>query len=167
MTAPSPRMPAKSTSGPVPSMLAAAGVAVLLNGGLVLWDQKIFSADSSPAARFAPPGWLVGGVWIVLFALLGLARWRLLQARSLAGREAARWTMVFIGVCAVYPVYTVGLRSLAAGFFGNIGTAIFAIVLGLRVRRVDQGSAGVYALVVGWLCYATLAVAEELGWLPF
>lgn len=159
-------MAGETSAGPTRAMLAAAGLAVFLNGGLALLGDDAHGVDRPISAMFVPPGWLVGSVWLVLFALLGLARWRLLRAGSEAGREGARWTMLFIIVCALYPLYTLGLRSLTAGFFGNLGTVLLAIALGLKLRGIDRLSAGVFALVVGWLCYASLAVTAQLGWLP-
>jgi tryptophan-rich sensory protein len=147
-------------------MVAVAGVAVLLNGALALFGDESLGVDSQILPRYVPPGWLVGSVWVVLFAMLGLARWRLRRSGSQAGLQGARWTLAFVVVCALYPLYTLGLRSLAAGFVGNLGTAVFAVALSLRVKRVDNLSAGIFALVVGWLCYATLAIAAQLGWLP-
>jgi tryptophan-rich sensory protein len=159
-------MAGEPTPGPARTIIAVAGVAVLLNVGLALFGDESPGVGSQVLPMFAPPGWLVGGVWVVLFALLGLARWRLVGSGSEAGRQGARLTIAFVVVCALYPVYTLGLRSLVAGFIGNVGTAILAVALGLRVRRIDHSSAWVFALVVGWLCYATLAISAQLGWLP-
>jgi tryptophan-rich sensory protein len=161
-----PRIAAKPTLGPARTIIAVGGIAVLSNAGLVLFGEESPGVGSQVLALFAPPEWLVGSVWVVLFALLGLVRWRMLRLGSEAGRECARWTIVFVVICALYPAYTLGLRSLFAGFMGNIGTAIFAVALGLRVRRIDNPSARVFALVVAWLCYATLAITAQLGWLP-
>ena len=166
MTSPTPRISGLLSIGPVRTIAAVAGIAVLLNGGLALFGDESLNVGSQILPMFAPPGWLVGGVWVVLFALLGLARWRLLRLGSEAGRQGARWTIAFVVVCALYPVYTLGLRSLIAGFIGNVGTALFAVALGLRVRHIDNLSAGVCALVVGWLCYATLTITAQLGWFP-
>ncbi len=139
---------------------------MLLNGGLALFGDESLGVGSQVLAMFAPPGWLVGGVWVVLFGSLGLVRWRMVRLGSEAGRQGARWTIAFVVVCALYPVYTLGLRSLIAGFVGNVGTTIFAVALGLRARRIDNSSAWVFALVVAWLCYATLAITAQLWWLP-
>jgi len=165
MTSPTPRIATKPPLGPARTIIAAAGIAVLLNAGLVLFGDESLGVGSQVLPIFTPPGWLVGGVWVVLFALLGLVRWRMVRLGSAAGRLGARWTIVFVVLCALYPVYTLGLRSLFAGFIGNIGTAIFAVALGFRVRRIDNSSAWVFALVVAWLCYATLAITAQLGWL--
>jgi tryptophan-rich sensory protein len=165
MTSPTPGIATKPTLGPARTIIAVAGVAVLLNGGLALFGEESLGVGSQVSAMCAPPGWLVGGVWVVLFALLGLVRWRMVRLGSEAGRQGARWTIAFVVVCALYPVYTLGLRSLVAGFIGNVCTALFALALGLRVRRIDNSSGWVFAFVVGWLGYATLAITAQLGWL--
>lgn len=166
MTSRARRVSDEPTAGPARSVLAVAALAVLVNGGLALIGGDSRGVEQHFSSVFAPPGWLVGGVWIVLFGLLGLARWRLARSGSEAGRQGARWAMAFVVVCALYPVYTLGLRSLTAGFVGNVGTALFAVFVGLQVMRIDSLSAGVFALVVAWLCYATFAIAAQLGWLP-
>ncbi len=158
-------MSGKLTRGPARTMIAVAGVAVVLNCGLALFGGESPVVGSRVLGIFAPPGWLVGGVWVVLFALLGLVRWRMVRLGSDAGRQGARWTIAFVVLCALYPVYTLGLRSPFAGFIGNVGTAILAGALGLRVRRIDRSSAWVFAVVVAWLSYATLAITAQLGWL--
>jgi tryptophan-rich sensory protein len=166
MISPIPRVSIEPALGPARTMFAVASVAIVLNGGLALFGNDSLGVGSRVPPMFAPPGWLVGGVWVDLFALLGLARWRLVELGSEAGRQVARWTIAFVVVCALYPVYTRGLRSPVAGFIGNLGTALVAVALGLRVRPIDNVSARVFALVIGWLCYATLAISAQLGWLP-
>ena len=96
MTSPTPLAAAKPTHGPARTIIAVAGVAVLLNGGLALFGNDSLGVGSQVLPMLAPPGWLVGGVWMVLFALLGLARWRLVRLGSEAGRQGARWTIAFV-----------------------------------------------------------------------
>lgn len=166
MTSSTPRSSSETGFGAVGNVLAAAGIAAALDGGLALFGDPSLDGGSRAPTMFAPPGIVVGAVWVVLFALLGLARWRLIRLGSAAGCRGAGWTVAFIGVCALYPVYTLGLRSPIAGLIGNLGTALFAVALGVYVWRIDQRSAGAFALVVAWLSYATVAIAAELGWLP-
>lgn len=143
-------------------MLTVAGVAALTDGVIAMLGDGLPGVHPQRVSMFAPPGWIVGGVWVILFGLLGLARWRLVRLGSATGRQGARWVIAFVAVCTLYPVYTLGLRSLTAGLVGNLGTMLFAIVLGLRFWRVDPVSVGVFALVAGWLSYATLIVAVQL-----
>lgn len=157
--------------GPAISVLGAVAFAILINGALAIWtdafkDSASFQdAGVRPGGLLAPPGWVVGSVWVVLFGLLGFARWRLIRTGADAGRRAASWVIALVFVCALYPLYTGGLRNPVVGLAGNIVTAVLAGLLAERVRRIDRRSAGAIALVVFWLCYASLAIGAQLGWL--
>ena len=68
-----------------------------------------------------PPGPLVGAIWVVQFALMGLSRWLYLRDSSDRGwRSNLPWLLALI--CLAFPVYTGGLDDPAAGAIGTLVT---------------------------------------------
>jgi len=66
----------------------AASFAAAAVGAVASMDAGTFySALARPA--WAPPGWLFGPVWSVLYALMGVSAWLVWRARGLAGARAA------------------------------------------------------------------------------
>jgi hypothetical protein len=83
-------------------------ILALATNGLIFalgWQQP--DRDIQPA--FAPPGYVIGIVWTVLFALMGCAR-------GLASRQGDRRTVrlltILIGLCLAYPFYRADRRVL-------------------------------------------------------
>ena len=63
-----------------------------------------------PDSPIAPPVPLIGLVWTALFACFGVARARLRGLPRERRLVDALWLM-----CVIYPLYTDGIRSRAAG----------------------------------------------------
>ena len=98
-----------------PPTLSASSQAV----GLLVWLLLAFaaaavggfaSADASDFYRdlvrpsWAPPGWLFGPVWSVLYALMGVAAWLVWRARGFGG--ARNELLVFVIQLAVNALWT-------------------------------------------------------------
>ncbi|HEX5691457.1 MAG TPA: TspO/MBR family protein [Roseiflexaceae bacterium] len=87
--------------------------------GLLVWLLMVFAAAaiggfaSASASEFyrdlvrpswAPPGWLFGPVWTVLYALMGVAAWLVWRVRGFAGARNA--LLVFVVQLAVNALWT-------------------------------------------------------------
>jgi len=87
--------------------------------GLFVWLLVVFAAAavgafaSASAGEFyrdlvrpswAPPGWLFGPVWTVLYALMGLAAWLVWRARGFGGARNA--LLVFVVQLAANALWT-------------------------------------------------------------
>lgn len=83
---------------------AAAAFATLLQG------QRVSEQYASlPTPVWAPPSWVFGPVWTVLYALMGIAAWRVWKADGFSGATVALglffaqlvanalWTPLFFG----------------------------------------------------------------------
>jgi tryptophan-rich sensory protein len=149
------------SGGPVMTGLAAnqvvfVGLPLVLNGVIfgLGWDRA-----SGPQVGI-PPGWIVGALWVVLFAGMGTARWLLLRAaRRHEDQQRAEWVSLLAFLCLLYPLYTLGLRDDRVGLVGNLITAVVGIGVSVFAwRRVR--AAGVWlAAVCAWLLYAAGATA--------
>ena len=127
----------------------------------LLVNGLIFGLDlnrDNVALPGVPPGWAVGAIWMALFLCLGWARWLLLHAQS---SMADGVTLVAV-LCLLYPLYTVGFRSLATGFWGGAVTAVLALAVSLYARRRSRLASTLLLLVALWLTYATLATGRVL-----
>jgi translocator protein len=98
-----------------PSTLSTSSQAI----GLLLWLSLAFAAAavggfaSAGASEFyrelvrpswAPPGWLFGPVWSVLYALMGVAAWLVWRARGFGGARNA--LLAFVVQLAANPLWT-------------------------------------------------------------
>ncbi len=105
-----------------------------------------------------PPGPVVGAIWVLLFAGMGIARWFLLRAR----RGGAEWVSLLAFVCLLYPFYTAGLRNDRVGLVGNLLTAALAVAVAVMAWRRCRAAAACICAVCVWLVYAGAATAYSL-----
>jgi translocator protein len=127
---------------------AAIGAAASVNAG-TFYAQLVRPA-------WAPPGWLFGPVWTVLYLAMGIAAWLVWRA---AGLRAARMALTLFLV-------QLALNSLWSWlFFGwHLGAAAFADVLLLwativatlaAFRRVRPLAAWLLAPYLLWVSFAS------------
>lgn len=141
-----------------------ANLAVFVGAPLLL-NGLIFGLGwNRPRAKAAgiPPGWVVGSLWLLLFAGMGAARWELASATSLFRDRRTEWISLLAFLCLLYPLYTEGLRDDRIGLGGNIVTAVTAFA---ALGRVSQRSASAGILVLPtcvWLTYAAFATARAI-----
>ena len=142
--------------------VAVSLIVVLVTNGLIFglgWDA---SSPKSASSLSDPPGWFIGVVWTVLFALMGAARWRILTSGGEKAVLHSRLVVGLIGFCLIYPFYTMGLRSMVIGLIGNVATAILAVWIIAQIKASSRSAAVLVSPVVGWLAFATFLTARML-----
>jgi tryptophan-rich sensory protein len=134
----------------LPFLLAVAVVAVV--GGLAAGSAGSTYRDLD-LPPFAPPSWLFGPVWTVLYVMIGVAGWLLWRAR---GWDTAlhvwaaqlvlnlAWTPLFFAA----NLYTLALLDIAVLALLILGL----IALAWRRSRVASWLLVPYA---AWVCFAT------------
>ena len=152
---------ARTTRRPMADLLALAcfGLAVAvvaIVGGL---------ASASASAQYgglvqpswAPPSWLFGPVWTVLYVMIAVAGWRVWRERAAAGRRTAlavyaaqlalnlAWSFLFFGARMIGPAFAEIVLLLLA-IVGNIS-------LFWRIDRMAAWLLVPYAL---WVAFAGL-----------
>ena len=141
------------------AMSLSVAVALLANLFLVVTNRGQFHQPSP--VPLSPPGYVIGMVWVILFALLGAAYARL--RRSAPDDKEARIALVsLIALCALYPVYTDRLRSARAGLLGVIVVLVLNTGLLARLPRVARGAARLLVPLQLWLLFATYLIVEQL-----
>jgi len=118
---------------------------------------------SSAVLPGLPPGWLVGAIWMALFAAMGLARWLMLRgSRDRAHRLAATGVGLLGFLCLLYPLYTIGLSNDRAGLVGNIITLVVALAAAVLAWRRSRAAGACVVMVCLWLSYAAAVTANGL-----
>ena len=117
------------------------GATIILNGVIFAFgiDRR---AEGVARLSWAPPGWAIGAIWVLLFALYAIAFWLLLQ-RQESGRRAAHWVLAIVACDLAHPLLTNGF-DLKLGAWLNVVTGLFTVLL---LWRVWQDS----SIAFGWL----------------
>jgi tryptophan-rich sensory protein len=114
---------------------------------------------------FAPPGWLFGPVWILLYVLMAVAAWLVWQRRKEAKVGAAMilyffqlalnalWTLIF---------FLWELRFLAVVEIAFLLLAIIAT--STMFYRVRKASGWLMAPYIAWVSFATV-LSSAVWWL--
>ena len=135
-------------------MAAFVVLALAVNGMVFASGAGAWSATlTSP--RFAPPGGVIGAVWVIIFALMAVALWRVRRKQPSSRRAAAtRAILLQYAVNLAFPFYALLPRSVLAGFVGTVVSAAIAWIVLAVVFRASRVAAAFIAPLCGWLLYA-------------
>lgn len=128
---------------------AAAGLATAFQGGDVseFYDQQV----TQPA--WAPPSWLFGPVWSVLYVLIGVAAWRVWERAGWV-RALTIW-VVQLGFNAAWNPAFFNLQNV------TVAAAVILVLLGLiawmaaEMAPIDRVAAWMMAPYAAWVSFAT------------
>ncbi len=132
--------------------IAAAVLATLLINGLIFGTGLATNNPASDSVSFAPPGWVIGCIWVGLFALFGAARWRLVTCQ--AHNEAA-WLTALMAWCLAYPFTSAGFDP-AYGQLANCVSLLFAAFVAHRAWRADQRAGLLLLPSLLWMSFAVV-----------
>ncbi len=142
----------------------AAAIVTVIAVNAVIFLSGWFQTDTPAAqqSRLDPPGWLVGVVWVILFAFLGAARWFVMRSGGAQAGRQAGYIVLLLLFCLAYPFYTMGLKSVAVGLVGNVATIAAAVWVASQVKTTSRAAAGLVLPVVAWVSFATVLTALML-----
>ena len=157
--------PTSPTSNPTPwlallGFLVAVGVAAGLGGLAASSAGSTYDALEQPA--FAPPAWVFGPVWTVLYTLMSVAAWLVWRRRGEApvrGPLAAYvvqlvlnaiWTPVFFGL---YPA--IGSPALWIALVIILALDVTVLVTMIRFWKVSKAAAWLLVPYWAWVLFAT------------
>jgi tryptophan-rich sensory protein len=106
-----------------------------------------------------PPGWFVGGVWISLIVMMGLAIWRIHQVPSPKSVVIGRMIISLIALCLSYPFYTLGLKNDAIGLIANTAIFLLAAYIFAKAWPLSRTCAWLLFPILPWLVYASAIIA--------
>lgn len=144
--------------------------------GLVGWLVATFAAGSlgaiasARAAKFygqlfqpswAPPAWLFGPVWSVLYFLMAVAAWLVWRERGFKGARAALWLFV-IQLCA-NALWTWLFFVLHAGAFSMAEILVLWILIAATIFQFRPVSRLAALLLVPYLTWVSFAFVLTLS----
>jgi len=110
-----------------------------------------------------PPGWVVGVLWLLLFAGMAVARWLLLRdSISRSQSMAAEWVSLLAFLCLLYPLYTGGFSNEWSGLIGNLVTLVVAVPVTVSAFRRSRGAGAPLTGLCVWLMYAAGVTAHAV-----
>ncbi len=127
---------------------AAIGAFASVNAG------TFYSTLARPS--WAPPGWLFGPVWSVLYALMAVAAWLVWRVRGFPGARGA--LALFIAQLAVNALWS---WLFFAWHQGGLATVEVLILWGLiaatilSFRRISKLGAALLAPYLAWVTFAS------------
>lgn len=129
--------------------------AVLIGNGIIFAFGWQNNADYD-AVRWAPPGWVIGTIWCVIYPLWGAARWQVAtKDDAKAGRSMWVAALIVWGLC--YPVVTAFTGTLGS-VIANGFSLLLAIMTIIRVWPASMAAVAMIAPSILWL-----GVANALG----
>lgn len=140
------------------SLLAAVvTVEVVGASGSIFTAQGIAWYGTLQLPAFAPPNWVFGPVWTVLFALIGGGAW-------LVWRQAAAMPRNVVVAAGVFAVHFAVNVAWSAAFFGlrspGLGMAVITLLWTLIVatvwafHRVDRRASALLVPYLLWVSFA-------------
>ena len=89
------------------SILSFYGILIVVNIPAPFLGLN-FENGEAPKLWYAPPGFVIPIVWFVLFTLLGIGRYYLIQTST----NHQWWLYGLALLCATYAYYTLGLAKI-------------------------------------------------------
>lgn len=123
------------------------------------WDE---AGTSQIEAEFAPPGYVVGVVWVGLFVLMAVARWLIVKSQNINAAAHARLVTILAVLCFLYPFYTLGLSSLVMGLVGNAAVILLAGWTIWQIKSSSKTAAALLLAVILWVFFASIIIIREL-----
>jgi len=103
-----------------------------------------FERGETSKLWYAPPGFVIPIVWFVLFTMLGIGRYNLIQTASI---NYQWWLYGLAVLCATYAYYTLGfakvtnISALWFGLIGNIVVILFAAFVLFKLYPISKTAA--------------------------
>ncbi len=131
--------------------ITAAGV-----GGLGSAQSGSFYAELSRPG-WAPPGWLFGPVWSVLYLLIAVSLWTVWQKRGFHGTRAA-YTLFAVQLIlnALWPWLFFVWKNGALAFAGILVLWVAIVLNMLAFWRIRPLAALLMLPYIGWVSFATV-----------
>jgi len=132
--------------------LAFATAAV---GGIASIDAGAFYAQLARPA-WAPPGWLFGPVWSVLYALMGIAAWLVWRARGFAGARGP--LLLFLAQLATNALWSWLFFAWRQGALAFVEVLVLWALIAattLAFWRVRRLAAVLLLPYLGWVSFAS------------
>jgi tryptophan-rich sensory protein len=107
---------------------------------------------------FSPPNWLFGPVWTTLYALMGIAAYRIsVRGRSKKfDQQSIRLFLWHLVVNALWSIVFFGLRNIGGGLVVIGALWVMIAVLIARFWKTDRIAAALLLPYIAWVSFASL-----------
>lgn len=120
-------------------------------GGLLFPPGEWYASLQRPA--FAPPNWIFGPVWTVLYILMGLSAWLVWQKTGLRSRALGWWGIQLV-LNALWTPLFFGLNWMGVAAI-ELALLLLAIVLCIREFKIhSQPAAWMMLPYLLWVSFA-------------
>lgn len=106
---------------------------------------------------FTPPGWVIGAVWIALYALMGIALY-LVWRKGLGSRDAQIAVSVFGGQLFLNVVWSFLFFGLRQPFYALLDILLMVAVIAANIwlfYRIDRKAGLLLVPYIAWTSFAT------------
>lgn len=143
------KKPIKNALISITTCLAFAIIGNLFTGDAL---ESWFAQLRQPAFALPLWGWMiVGGLYYIMAIIIF---YRVLQLPGSSGRTSALWlTLAMIAGNEFWNYLFFGLQSTLAGFIGLLPFCLLAMVLYLKLRKVQASTAWILLPYLLWLGY--------------
>lgn len=142
--------------------IAVTGTAATIAARSSVTSAAFYAQLDKPA--WAPPPWLFGPVWSLLYLLMALAAWRTWRA---AGREAQGALVLYAGQLVLNALWTWLFFVRHVGLWATVEVLVLWVAILatlLAFRRHDRPAALMLAPYLAWVSFAsalTIAVWQR------
>ena len=126
---------------------------VLVGNGLIFASGAEGGDPAFERLALAPPPWAVAAIWIMIYPLWGLARWKAARAGRRGSKESG-WVVALMGWGLAYPLLT-GFEAVPSAWANVVSLALAAVTF-WRVSKVSHRAAWLIAPSVIWIAFATV-----------
>jgi tryptophan-rich sensory protein len=147
------------------NILLFYGILFLTNVPAYFLGLKFEGNEPKKRLWFEPPGFVIPIVWVFLFLLLAILRYKLVEIEA---DYLAKITIVLAVVCASYTYYTLGLEKLTGisalkfGLLGNVLVILVALWVGVTVSELSINLSYLVFPIVAWTFFATMIILGQL-----
>lgn len=147
------------------NILLFFGILILTNLPAYFLGLKFEGNEAKKRLWFEPPGFVIPIVWVFLFLLLAILRYKLVQIHA---DGLAKLTVGLAVVCASYIYYTIGLEKLTGisalkfGLAGNVLVILAALWVGVMVSELSSSLSYFVFPIVAWTFFATMIILGQL-----
>jgi translocator protein len=153
--------------GLISNLVTFTLLALISNGIIFALNWSLSSDSNELQPLWAPPGWAIGVVWLLLLAALGVARWFIIVREGKSRASGAGWVTGLAVFCCFYPFWTLAFDSRFMGLIGNMLTLLLSGWVMVKVRNISKRATAIVVLVIAWVIFATVLLVRLIqlnGW---
>ena len=132
--------------------LLVGGVSGYLSGsGINDWFREL----EKPS--FNPPSWVFGPVWTLLYLLMGVSLFRVMQAPANSSRNiAVSWFLIQLALNFMWSLIFFRWQLLAVAFAEIIVLWVAIMIMILKFYKIDKTAAFLQIPYLLWVTFATM-----------